>query len=57
MTAFLVLADDGNGPVAIGPVYKDESVERIRDEAEERGWTLLGQARPMSFREFKGEPQ
>jgi ribosomal protein S5 len=48
MTRVLVLADDGNGPVAIGPVSKDESAEAIRDAAEERGWTLLGHARAMS---------
>jgi hypothetical protein len=46
MTRVLVLADDGNGPVAIGPVSKDES-------AEERGWTLLGHARAMSWSDLR----
>ncbi len=51
---YLVLADDGHGAVAIGPVSKEETVETIRGQAEERGWTLLGTAREMSYREFRG---
>lgn len=53
MSRYLVLADDGNGPVAIGPVSNNDTIETIRDAAEDRGWTLLGQAREMSFREFR----
>jgi hypothetical protein len=56
MTRYFVLADNGNGPVAIGPVSKDETVMAIRDEAEGRGWTLIGQAVEMSYREFREGP-
>ncbi len=54
MTRWLVLAGDGTGPVAIGPVSKEQTVKAIREQAEKRGWTLLGQAREMSWREFRG---
>jgi hypothetical protein len=56
VTRYFVLADTGDYPVAIGPVSKDETIMAIRDEAEERGWTLCGQAVEMSYREFRGEP-
>lgn len=52
----VVLADDGNtGPVAIGPVFTDKRIEIIRDEVEARGWTLLGEAREVSFAKFRAE--
>ncbi len=56
MSRVLVLADDGHGPVAIGPVSNDSTAEKIRSMAEDRGWVLLGQARAMSWREFRGAP-
>lgn len=52
----MVLAYDEQGsPRAIGPVYKDESVEKLRDQVEEAGWTNLGTAVVMSMSDFRAE--
>jgi hypothetical protein len=47
--------DDEGGAVAIGPVVKDESIEKIREQIESRGWTCYGQPRVMSAAEWKRE--
>jgi hypothetical protein len=40
----MILAVDVEGsPRAIGPVYRDESIDKIRNEIEDAGWTALGQ--------------
>jgi hypothetical protein len=54
MTRVLVLANDGNGVIATGPVPKDQTVEAIREKAGEHGWALPGHAREMPNREFRG---
>lgn len=54
MTRVAGLADGGNRVVAIGPVPQGQTVEATRDEAGERSWTLLGQAREILDRDFRG---
>ena len=52
----MVLAsDDQSAPRAIGPVYTDESIDKIRDEIEEAGWTCLGEAVFSSVAAFRAE--
>lgn len=52
----MVLATDEQGsPRAIGPVYKDESVAKLRDEIEGAGWTNLGTAVCSSVSDFRAE--
>ena len=52
----LVLAETSEGEtLAIGPVYKDESVEDLRDLVEEAGWVNRGTTRHLSRANFLGE--
>ena len=56
MTARLVLAETSDGEtVAIGPVYKDESVEALQNLAEEAGWTLRGTIPHLTRADFLGK--
>jgi hypothetical protein len=50
----VVLAqDEQDAPVVVGPVFTDESVDRLREEIEERGWTNLGTAVIYSAAQFR----
>ena len=52
----MVLAlDDEGGVVAIGPVVKEASVDRIREEIVARGWEPYGQPRVMSVADWRRE--
>jgi hypothetical protein len=56
VTARLVLAETADGEtVAIGPVYKDESLEELQNLAEEAGWALRGLTRHLTRAGFLGE--
>lgn len=48
----LVHLDDGE-VIAVGPVGKDETIDQIRNLAEESGHTAYGQARRGSVETFK----
>lgn len=57
MPGYIVIAlDDEGGPVAIGPVFNDASVDRIRDQIDATdSWENQGTARKLSVREFEQE--
>ena len=53
----MVIATDAEGSLrAIGPVYNDDSVEKICNEIEDAGWTPLPQAALFtSVTDFRAE--
>jgi hypothetical protein len=54
MTPRVVLIHLADGEViAVGPVGKDETIDQIRDLAEDSGHTAYGQARRVSVETFK----
>lgn len=54
MTKQMVLADTPDGAVVIGPVFKQETVDALRELVEARGWENLGTARVLSKADFEG---
>lgn len=52
----MVLATNLEGsPCAVGPVYTDESLDRLVGEVEDAGWTFCGTAVCTSVRDFRAE--
>lgn len=52
-TNLMVLVQDEQGAVyAVGPVARAETVDWIRDTAEQHGHTAIGQARKLSIADF-----
>jgi hypothetical protein len=52
----LVRCPGTNEVRAVGPVYSDNSVVFIRNQAVQAGWLVDGVATGMSFAEFKVTP-
>lgn len=52
-TKRVVLAEDDQGePVSIGPVYSDESADRLRLTVDGYGWTVRGVVPLLSVAQF-----
>ncbi len=53
MTGCVVLVtDDAGKQLAIGPVYTEASLERLRREVDEYGWTVTGTCPHYSRADF-----
>lgn len=53
MTGRVVLAaDDAGRQLAVGPVYTEASLERLRQEVDEYGWTVVATVPHYSRADF-----
>ncbi|MHB1593878.1 MAG: hypothetical protein ACYCO9_06380 [Streptosporangiaceae bacterium] len=55
MAKLIVLADDDQGgKLAIGPVYSEESADRLRQSIDDCGWTVRRTVPLLSVAAFAG---
>lgn len=55
MRVVVMALDEQGAAVAVGPVAREASIERIREQIEARGWTTYGEARRLSVAEWEAE--
>jgi hypothetical protein len=48
----VLVADDAGNQLAIGPVYTEASLERLRQEVDEYGWTVVATVPHYSRADF-----